>query len=275
MFFRRRNRLQQLKDRAWLARPVPAACGDVQTMLIPDELRLLDFLADDYYQQDGVIVDAGCFLGGSTLALANGLTRNLSRRRRPASKLIHSFDLFQVEDWTRGIYFPKDVEAGVGTRAIYDRNIANYAPLIDIHEGDITHSRWSGAPIEILFIDVAKHWTVCDWITENLFPHLIPGKSIVVQQDYLYHYWNGWLHVTMEHYRDNFEILCDTEYNSVAFLYKKRFEPGAIKPALVGSMPIDDKAALMDRAAARFSGQKKEWLQSSKAHFIEMASHGG
>ena len=30
-------------------------------MLLPDELRLLEFLAEEYYRGEGVIVDAGCF----------------------------------------------------------------------------------------------------------------------------------------------------------------------------------------------------------------------
>jgi len=270
MFFRQRSNLAYLKKRSWRDRPLPEACEAVQTMLIPDELRLLDFLTEAYYRQRGAIVDAGCFLGGSTLALANGLRKSLARRRVPESKLIHSYDLFQIEDWTRGVFFPLSAQAGDSTRAIFERNTAAFSSLIEIHPGDITASRWNGAPIEILFIDVAKHWTICDWITENLFPYLIPGKSIVVQQDYLYHHWNAWLHVTMEHYRNHFEMLSDTTYNSVVFLFKKRFARGMIRPRTVESMSLSRKIELMDRAAARFSGEQKAWLLAAKEHFLGM-----
>jgi hypothetical protein len=178
--------------------------------------------------------------------------------------------LFQIEDWTRGVFFPLSARAGDSTRAIFERNTAAFSPLIEVHPGDITASRWIGAPIEILFIDVAKHWTVCDWITENLFPYLIPGKSIVVQQDYLYHHWNAWLHVTMEHYHDHFEMLCDTTYNSVVFLFKKRFAREMIQPRTVESMSLSRKIELMDRAAARFSGEQQGWLLAAKEHYLGM-----
>ena len=59
----------------WRRQPLPTACTKVPTMLVPDELRLLNFLAQDYYRGAGAIVDAGSFLGGSTVALAEGLRR--------------------------------------------------------------------------------------------------------------------------------------------------------------------------------------------------------
>jgi hypothetical protein len=239
-------------------------------MLMADELRLLEYLTKHYYRQQGAIVDAGCFLGGSTMALASGLRKNLARRRRREKKLIHSYDLFRIEDWTRGIYFPEDEKAGASTRNRFDLNTAAYAPLIDVHEGDITHAEWHGDPIEILFVDIAKHWTVCDWITANLFPHLIPGRSIVVQQDYLWDKCTAWLHITMEYYHAYFETLCDTGSNSVAFRLIKKFGPGALLPDLVQSLPLDRKVELMDRAAARFPDRQAEVLRSAKNHFIEM-----
>jgi len=259
-----------LVEGVWRERPVPDACCGVPTMLMSDELRLLEYLTEHSYRGDGAIVDAGCFLGGSTLALASGLHKNLLRRQQPAMKQIHSFDLFEVEEWTRGIYFPRETPAGTGTREMFEHNIARYAAFVEIHEGDITATRWCGDPIEILFIDVAKHWSVCDWISANLFPHLIPGRSIVVQQDYLYHHWNGWLHVTMEHFADAFEPLCNTGDNSVAFRLVRPFAPGQITEHIVADMPIERKIALMDRAAERFSGAQADLLRAAKAHFLEM-----
>jgi hypothetical protein len=125
-----------------------------------------------------------------------------------------------------------------------------------------------------LFIDVAKHWSVCDWITESLFPHLIPRRSIVVQQDYLYHHWTGWIHVTMEHFSDEFEMLCDTGSNSVVFRLVKAFAPGRLHNRLVADMPTARKAELMDRAIGRFRGDQADILGSAKAHFLDMLADG-
>jgi cephalosporin hydroxylase len=262
--------IDALRTGLWKTRERPAACAVIPTMLLDDELRLLEFAAEDFYTGAGIIVDAGCFLGGSTVALASGLQKNRATPTFNQPAVIHSFDLFKIEDWTRGIYFPEKSEAGDCFRGAFDENIADFSPLIAVHHGDITKAQWPLDPVEILFIDVAKHWTICDWITEHVFPRLIPGKSLVIQQDYLYHHWVSWLHITMEFYSDHFEILCDTEHNSVAFLFTKPFADGDIRPNLVGEMPLAEKIALMDRAAARFEGHKAELVQSAKAHFVDM-----
>ncbi|HEX8641337.1 MAG TPA: hypothetical protein VF704_09310 [Allosphingosinicella sp.] len=264
-----RSPLAQLRRGDWRARPLPSASEDVPTMLMEHELRLLEFLAEEYYRLEGLIVDAGCFLGGSTAALASGLSNNLARRGLPECPLIHSYDLFKVEDWTRGIYFPLDVEAGASTRALFEANVAPFRALIEVHEGDITDGRWSGEPIEILFIDIAKHWSVCDWIVEQMFPRLIPGRSIVVQQDYLYGRGTAWLHATMAYFTDEFRMLCDTQFNSVAFLLKKPFEPGSLRPKLFESFPAETKLALMDKAARPFRGEQAEILRAAKADYLE------
>ena len=255
---------------AWRKRPVPASCADVPTMLMPDELRLLHYLTDECYTGEGAIVDAGCFLGGSTLALADGLRRNLRRRGRDEEKLIHSYDRFEIEEWTLGSYFPRSAQAGDSFRPLFDSNIAPYADLVEVHAGDVCSHPWRGGPVEILFIDVAKHWTVCDWVTWQFFPHLIPGKSVVIQQDYLYHHWVAWLHVTMEFYADYFEYVCDTGVNSVVFLNTKRIPEGVLRERTVESLTTAEKIELMDRAAARFSGEQARLLRSAKQHFLEM-----
>ncbi len=254
---------------AWQRRAVPAASATVPTMLIADELRLLNYLADEHYTGEGAIVDAGCFLGGSTVALADGLRRNLRRRGLREAPVIHSYDRFEIEEYTRAVYFPAGA-VGESFRPRFDNTTAPYAGLVTVHEGDICESPWQSGPIEILFIDVAKHWTVCDRITWQFFPHLIPGKSIVVQQDYLYHHWVAWLHVTMEFYADYFEYQCDTGDNSVAFLHTKRIPPEVLREKTVESLSTAEKIVLMDRAAARFTGRQAQLLVSAKLHFLEM-----
>jgi hypothetical protein len=255
---------------AWRARDVPTACANVATMLMPDELRLLHYLADERYTGEGAIVDAGCFLGGSTLALADGLRRNLRRRGCDEEKLIHSYDRFEIEGWTIGSYFSESAQAGESFRPLFERNIAPYSNLVEVHAGDVCSHPWTGGPIEILFIDVAKHWTVCDWVTRQFFPQLIPGKSVVIQQDYLYHHWVAWLHVTMEFYSDYFEYVCDTGVNSVVFLNTKRIPEGVLREKTVESLTTPEKIELMDRAAARFTGKQAKLLRSARQHFLEM-----
>jgi SAM-dependent methyltransferase len=256
----------------WRHQPLPVACTTVPTMLLIEELRLLNYLAQDIYRGAGAIVDAGSFLGGSTVALAEGLRRNPHWRLRREGKPIHSYDRFEVEEWTRGIHFPMEAAAGTSFRDRFDRNIAPYEDLVEVHAGDVMEHPWNGGPIEILFIDLAKHWTVCDWVTWQFFPHLIPGRSLVIQQDYLYGEWVGWLHVTMELYADYFEYVCDTELNSAVFLNTKPIPASVLRRHSVESLSAEERTALMDRAAARFTGKKRELLESAKAHFLGMTN---
>jgi SAM-dependent methyltransferase len=268
--FRRPSQAQKELTNAWHHRVIPAPLADVPTMLIPDELRLLHYLADEYYTGEGAIIDAGCFLGGSALALADGLRRNLSRRGCTEEKLIHSYDRFEIEGWTIGSFFPETAQAGESFRPLFEHNIASYAGLVEVHASDVLSHKWSGGPIEILFIDIAKHWTTCDWVTWQFFPHLIPGKSVVIQQDYLYHHWVAWIHVTMEFYSDYFEYVCDTGQNSVMFLNTSRIPVDVLREKTVESLTTAEKIELMDRAASRFTGKQARLLKSAKQHFLEM-----
>jgi hypothetical protein len=266
----RRPEVQPRLSPLWRTKPVVGGDDSVPTMLVADEVRLLTYLADDYYSGAGAIVDAGCFLGGSTVALADGLRRNLRRRGCPPAKVIHAYDRFQIEPWTIGTFVPPDSRAGDSFRPQFDRHIARYADLVEVHEGDIRAFPWTNGPIEILFVDVAKHWTVCDWVTWQFFPHLIPGRSVVVQQDYLYHHWVAWLHVTMEFYAPYFEYLCDTGVNSVAFLHTTPIPAHVLREHTVESLTTAEKIELMDRAARRFPSAQSDLLRSAKAHFLEM-----
>jgi hypothetical protein len=154
-------------------------------------------------------------------------------------------------------------------RPMFAQNVADYADLIEVHAGEVNRIEWSGEPIEILFIDFAKHWRVCDWVTWQFFRHLIPGRSIVVQQDYLYHWWVAWLHVTMEYYAEYFEYVCDTEVNSVAFLYIKKIPEEVLRRKTVEALSTQEKIELMDRAASRFAGKQRDMMVAAKEHFLE------
>ena len=266
--FRRPPHGLRMFSSTWRQRAVPASSANVPTMLIADELRLLHYLAEECYTGEGCIVDAGCFLGGSTVALADGLRRNLRRRRCTEEKLIHSYDRFEIEEWTLPLYFSESDKAGESFRPLFDRNTVQFANLVEVHTGDIRSVQWQGGLIEILFLDIAKHWTTCDWITWQFFPHLIPGKSVVVQQDYLYNHWNAWLHVTMEFYSDYFEYVCDTEFNSVMFLNTKRIPDDVLREKTVESLTTAEKVELMDRAAGRFTGAQADLLRSAKQEFL-------
>jgi hypothetical protein len=254
----------------WRAVQLPSSVRGAETMLLLTEQQLLYSLASEYFENKGSIVDAGCFLGGSTLALAQGLRDNPAYRKNPRGALIHSYDLFVVEPWTIGIYFPKGTPLGTSFEPIFRKNTKAFSDLITIHGGDVTKAELPEGEIEILFIDLAKHWLVNDYVVKAFFPKLIPGKSIVIQQDYLFHTWTGWLPVTMEYFSEYFEIVDHTEKNSVVFLYKKQIPAGQLAIDLIQSLTRGQMLELANRAIARFSGLQAEILVKSRDQFQNM-----
>jgi hypothetical protein len=246
-----------------------------RTMLVPDELRLLYSLGRDYFRNEGYIVDAGCFLGGSTQALAHGVRANPAWVRHPREAVIHSYDLFIVEPWTIGIHFPETTPLESSFETIYRSNIEAVSDLVSVHAGNVMQAALPPGDIEVLFIDLAKHWTVNDYLVRTFFPKLIPGRSIVVQQDYLFHSWNGWLPVTMEYFADYFELVDHTQINSVAFLYRREIPPEMLQDDLITSLGISQMRTLANQSLERFSGKQQEILNKSWDHFENLLRDQG
>jgi hypothetical protein len=255
----------------WRSVQVPASVRGAKTMLMLTEQQMLYSLASEYFENKGSIVDAGCFLGGSTLALAQGVRDNPAYKQNPRGPVIHSYDLFVVEPWTIGIYFPKETPLGTSFESIYRENTAAFSDLLSVHPGDVTKAELPDGDIEILFIDLAKHWTVNDYVVKAFFPKLIPGKSIVIQQDYLFYTWTGWLPVTMEYFSEYFEIVDHTEQNSVAFQYVKQIPADKFKADVIASLTRSEMLDLANRAIARFPGRvQRDILEKSRDQFQEM-----
>ena len=254
----------------WRNADVPQAVRSAQTMLMLTEQQMLYSLAKDHFQNKGCIVDAGCFLGGSTLALAQGVRDNPRCQSNPRGAVIHSYDLFVVEPWTIGIYFPKGTPLGMSFEPVYRENIKPFEDLVSVHRGDVTKSPLPVGEIEVLFIDLAKHWTVNDYVVRAFFPKLIPGHSVVIQQDYLFHTWTGWLPVTMEYFSDYFEIVDHTEDNSVAFFYHTKIPESKLQHDVIGNLSRSEMLKLANRALDRFSGHQREVLVQSRDQFQDM-----
>ena len=102
----------------------------------------------------------------------------------------------------------------------------------------------------------------------DFFPRLIPGTSIVVQQDYLFDSWNAWLHLTMERLSEYFEILTDTGLGSVVYLNMRAIPEAEIAAAAVGQMSAAEKLRLLEHARHRFTGHQALMLERSHASYL-------
>ena len=235
----------------WRSVELPAFVQKVVTMLSMEERQFLYTLGRDVWTGEGAIVDAGCFLGGSTLALGMGVLAN--PRSLPKDGAIHSYDLFVADSHQVGSYLKKfgAFVPGDSVRPIFDQQTLGVKHLLTVHEGDLRSFPWTpGAPIEVLFIDVSKTWALNDFIVREFFPALMPGRSIVVQQDYV-HPTCPWLAVTMEYLSEYFELIDYAPANSLVYRAIREVPRALVATDVISSLSDADKRALMDRAIAR------------------------
>ena len=186
-------------------------------MLGLDERKLLYHLARNVYTGEGAVVELGAFCGASTCCLAAGLRDN----PLAAGRQMHTYDRFianepYLVDFIR-TQFDGPLNMGQSFGAIFRRATAQFANLIKVHEGDLLEETWPpDEPIEILFVDVAKTLALSGKVLIEFVAHLIPGKSIVVHQDF-YHPTAFYLPVVMDFLSDHFSIVEAGRDWSVAF----------------------------------------------------------
>src|SRR5436190_7983476 len=137
------DRLQKLSRRPWRDVELPPDAIGIPTMLSKAERRLLYSLARDYAGGDAAIVDAGCFLGGSTAALLAGIRDRAVPWEGPP---VESYDLFRVDDYMVPKFFAKDplLRLGDSFRPRFEAYVARFELPRVVHEGDITSIGWSG-----------------------------------------------------------------------------------------------------------------------------------
>jgi hypothetical protein len=236
------------------------------SMLSYDERRLLYWLTREYYQGAGHIVDGGCFLGGSTVALAAGLRDG---GHPDADGKVHAYDQFVLNQYMIDHYLQDrpGLKPGDSFRPLFDELTRPYRRYLQVNEGDIIHLGWGGEPIEVLFLDVLKNWPINDSVLRNFFPHLIPGRSVVVQQDYV-HEWCPWIHISMELLADYFDYLDFTPFSSAVYLLTKEIPPALLQLSVEHDLSAGAKMRLMHRAVQRFSGEARGAVETAEARLL-------
>lgn len=220
---------------------------------------MLRWLAAEAYTGRGAICDLGSFLGGSTAALADGLAAWRGAGTAPAGAgdpglhRVHSYDRHRIrpEAWERwglaGRYpYPED---GFFLPVMRDL-LGDLDELVTIHSGDFPQLAPPGGPVEILFVDIAKTRRSSDHVLAGFFPKLVPGTSIVVQQDY-FHAWPFFDVYAMEVLSDWFEPLA-TAGTSALFLLTRPLAPEAVAAALSARMTMAALRAALASAAGRW-----------------------
>jgi hypothetical protein len=187
--------------------------------------------ARDLYSGLGDVVELGCWLGSLTVPLAMGLAEN--RRDAVRGRRVQAFDRFVWESWMDGhaSLMATELEgryaAGESFREAFDSQLGPWKRLVDVHERDLLEPAWDGGDIEFLLVDAMKSWELARSTLRDFFPHLIPGVSLVMHQDFS-HYETYWIHLLMHRLRDHFEVSFDVpESGSTVFVLRSEI-PAAL-----------------------------------------------
>lgn len=237
----------------------------IKGMISLKERALLYDIALNYFQNKGCIVDGGSFVGASTLCLGLGL-----KDKGIEKQTIHSYDKFIMTSGQHKNFVTLPSDEGRDLLEDFKTNTKEIETLIKIYQGDLLEQSPPQEKIEILFIDVAKTPRLNDYIVENFFSLLIPEHSLVVQQDYLWSRWNGWVHCTMEYLSEYFEIVDNTPSGSVVFLYTKEIP----KQKLLNVFKDRTKEEIINlhqKAVDRFTiEEEKKYLLESQEHLLSI-----
>jgi hypothetical protein len=150
-------------------------------MLSPAEKHYLYRLTSHDFQGKGAVVEIGSWLGSSAAYLASGLK---TKWEVP----LHCFDRFQADaaevEKARRQGVP--LTMGQDTLPVFKKFLGDVYPHVIPVKTDVKNIQWNGGPIEILHLDAPKKIGELAPLWRMLGPKLIPGRSVVVLQDFVY-----------------------------------------------------------------------------------------
>lgn len=234
------------------------AAAKIPTMLQFDEQAYYVALTRDHAQGRGAIVDLGSFAGGSAACLAEGV------RQAGRDQVVHGYDKFEVGDfdmfrkrYEQYCQTPPASESpheappligpfGTDLLPIAERFLTPWREGVQLYKGQIEEIGWHGGDIEILVMDASKTAQTMDQMSALFFPHLIPGHSIVVQQDFLW-WQQPWIAVQMALLAEYFEPVVHVHRDSVSFLYKQEIPAEMLETLRVAEL---DDAVFIEQLRA-------------------------
>ena len=233
-----------------------------------EERKLLYQLARSIYTGEGAVVDLGSFCGASTCCLAAGLRDN----PRAVGRHVDAYDSFiasepYLVEFIRD-QFGESIEMGQAFVATFRRATAEFADLIEVHAGDLLEQSWPpDKPIEVLFVDVAKTLALSGKVLTEFFPHLTPGKSIVIHQDF-FHPTAFYLPVVMDFLMDHFTIIETGRDWSVVFRLEKSILQEKLQIASQYKFSFAQQQAALRRMMRRVGMPGSDYLRLSECAAI-------
>jgi len=246
----------------YLGRP-PQYVLSAPSMMNAYERAFLYQTAKDYYSGDGIILDGGIFMGASTCAFGYGVgecdvrSSVISHFTKPIVSIDQAIaSVPMVERFKRE--GAEGIKPGDSFAHIIRKNIEPVSELVDLRIGDITKIGLVNQDIEILFLDVLKSRNLSLFAIENYFPRLIPGRSLVIQQDYFI---DGLVYVRIhqECLADKFEFIGEIGSTAI-FRCKEKITEDEAKEVAVKCKSLDQQCAYLDAATQRSADPQRRLL---------------
>lgn len=234
-------------------------------MMTPREKGLLYWLAKEVYSGEGIIVDAGIFLGASTYAFASGFKENniINNSARTYAKPISSYDIaiwvgsmdrYKDNPAFKELFKDNNISAGNSFEIILQELLSDHLDVVDLRVGDIIQLAETENLVEIVFYDCLKN-SERDVAAFNAFcPKFIPGKTIVVQQDYFYQ--SAPHHKIRQEFLSPFFTYLGHIRDSAVFRLEQAVHKGYFTNDPVESLSLAEKLALIEQAAMRASSPR-------------------
>jgi len=255
-----------------LVSPMPPSCLDTPSMMSIPEKQFLFGLASRYYAGEGIIVDAGIFLGASTRCFGEGIHSNPRREEIVANRPqpIVSYERAIVNPnmprffRRHGLTF--SAAPGESFESELRRNVAPVKDLVDLRIGDFMDATAPGCPVEILFLDILKTPVLSLRAFRMFYPKLVPGRSVVVHQDYFFEEL-PWIKTHHEALAAYFDFIGEIG-SSAVFLCRKSI-PQGVADALGADMPPAEQLRLASIAMQRSADPARRFFMAlSKMRLI-------
>jgi hypothetical protein len=234
-------------------------------MIIDRERAWLRNYAATTYTGAGAIVDLGCFVGSSTIALAEGL----ADKRKHSDAKVHAYDRFLwdefLQTWWNKKGFPPPRISGDSFLPEFRRRTSPWKDQIIVHQEDLNTARWDKTPIEFLFIDAMKSPELAEAITRAFFPYLISGFSYVAHQDFA-HFFTSWIHLLQFKLRNCFEAVAYVPKSStVVFRCLKTPTADDLNLLCLSNATSTEIEAAFDYSLGLVSEDEKPSIMAAKA----------
>jgi hypothetical protein len=153
----------------------------VPALTTEDERGYLYWLLKDHFQNSGVVVEVGTWFGASAYALAAGI------RDSGQQGTLYCFDRFVITggDVKHAAEQGHDIASlGKDSLQFVQENLAQIYDKAVLVRSEIANITWDKGPIEVLHLDAPKRWSDILYALKVFGPWLIPGKSVVIAQDF-------------------------------------------------------------------------------------------